>query len=239
MRDDEGWSPRVHALWIAGEARTGNNMTRHPDNPQRVSLDFLRQLDTEPPGTWLGQSKLNGWRKIADNTDGTWHYGAKHTTGDAAKPLPDTLRTEFEALAWQKGIVLDMEWLGNRQTTIITRHSLHIFDILTHEGQWLGSMGYERRLEVLAAVCKQAGVSDPDHSEAESDVFLVPTWTNPGLVDRFIEQMENPLSEGLVVRQRHSGLIGSFTSPATNPQMLKVKFEEKVPSGMAQHQRRK
>jgi hypothetical protein len=207
-------------------------MNRFTDQPQSVSLEFLRRIDNDAPGTWLGQSKLNGFRKIADNTDGTWHYGAKHTTGDAAKPLPDALRTEFEALAWQKGIVLDSEWLGCRSVANITRHSLHIFDILTHEGQWLGSMGYERRLELLAAVCKQAGVSDPDHSEAESDVFLVPTWANPGLIERFIEQMENPLSEGLVVRQRHSGLIGSFTSPATNPQMLKVKFEEKVKSGM-------
>ena len=204
-------------------------MNRHVDNPNRVSLDFLRKLDAEPAGTYIGSPKLDGWRKICDNTDGTWHYGAKHTTGDAAKPLSAMLQTAFESLNWPRGLVLDSEWIGPRHTAL--RHSLHIFDILMHNGEWLGSMGYERRLDLLAEVCKQAGVTVPDKSEPESDVFLMPTFSNPGLVERFMEQMESPLSEGLVVRQRHSGRIGSFTAPALNPAMFKVKFTE-VPSGM-------
>ena len=204
-------------------------MNRHVDNPNRVSLDFLRKLDAEPAGTYIGSPKLDGWRKICDNTDGTWHYGAKHTTGDAAKPLSAMLQTAFASLNWPRGLGRDSEWIGPRHTAL--RHSLHIFDILVHEGQWLGSMGYERRLDLLAAVCKQAGVTVPDKSEPESDVFLMPTWSNPGLTLRFVEQMENSLSEGLVIRHRHSGLIGSFTGPVCNPHIFKVKFTQ-VPSGM-------
>ena len=144
--------------------------------------------------------------------------------------MPPYLTKEFEERAWPAGIALDCEYLGHRSVANITRHSLHIFDILMHEGQWLGSMGYERRLELLKTVCTQAGVEVPDKSEPEADVFLMPTFANPGLVERFIEQMESPLSEGLVVRHRHSGLIGSFKAPANNPQMLKIKAEQ-VPSG--------
>ena len=206
-------------------------MTRYPDNPNRVSLHFLRELDTHPPGTWIGSPKLDGYRRVCENVTDHWEYRAKHTAGPAATQMSDALTLEFESLPWPAGIALDCEFVGRRCVEHVVRHSLHIFDILFHEGEWLGGMGYERRLELLNKVCQQAGVQVPDKSEAETSVFLVPTFVNPGLVERFMEQLENPLSEGLVIRHRHSGLIGSFKAPASNPSVYKCKFDE-VPSGM-------
>ena len=41
---------------------------RQCDNPTLISLDMLRQLDTDPPGTWLAQSKYDGWRRTMWST---------------------------------------------------------------------------------------------------------------------------------------------------------------------------
>ena len=197
-------------------------MNRFPDNPKRVSLDFLRTLDADPPGTWLAQPKLDGWRKIADSTTGTWHYGAKHTKGDAAKPLPPELRKEFESLPWPKGIVLDCEWVGCRVVEHVKEHCLHVFDILMYENDWLGNMGFWERYKLLALTFGRA-IWD---SGLLAHVHLVPCWQNPGLVDKFMEQLQDPLSEGLVVRHKDSGLVGSFSECATNPQWFKIKYRE-------------
>lgn len=196
-------------------------MNRYPDNPKRVSLDFLRTLDSEPAGTWLAQPKLDGWRKIADSTSGEWHYGAKHTKGDAAKPLPPELRKEFESLSWPKGIVLDCEWVGCRVVEHVKEHCLHVFDILMHENDWLGNMGFWERYKLLAHIFAKASLYIPGPY-----VHLVPCWPNPGLMDRFMEQLQDPLSEGLVVRHKDSGLVGSFSAPAVNPQWVKVKYRD-------------
>lgn len=205
-------------------------MIRYPDNPSRVSLAFLKDLDAQAPGTWLAQPKLDGWRKIADNTSGQWVYSAKHDTGPAAKPLPDELRREFEALPWPPNIVLDMEWCGNRCVQHVKEHSLHVFDLLScdlrildllsyGDDGWLGQVPFEKRYSALEYIVQMLPVlgGKPKH------VHLIPCRKNPGLVDYFAEQLTNPLSEGLVVRHKDSKLVGSFTKPAVGDRMFKVK----------------
>ena len=204
-------------------------MTRYPDNPTAISFDFLKQLDRDPPGTWIGSAKLDGWRKICDNTSGAWHYGAKHTKGDAARPLPEDLRLEFGSLPWPAGICLDAEWLGPRVASVVKEHSLHVFDILTAGGEWLGNVPYWKRQEMLKDLrvdMVESFWEIPLRQQLPEGrhVHLVQTFSNPGLCERYEEQKLNPLSEGLVVRHKSSLLTGSFAGCAKGDRFYKIKY---------------
>ena len=197
-------------------------MQRFCDNPRLISVDMLAKLDKDPPGTWCGQKKLDGWRrtitKSAGNPTGTpWSYQAKHTSGLAAKSMPDDLRTTFESLPWPAG-VYDCEWVGPRQAG--GEHSLWVFDLLHGKGRWLGDTPFFHRYALLKEI--MAGVAWKN----AGGIYLVPVFSNPGLVDRFMEQTTDDLSEGIVIRRADSGLVGSTTACKDNPLWFKVKFKD-------------
>jgi len=52
----------------------------------------------------------------------------------------------------------------------------------------------------------------------------LPVFANPGLVEIFQQQMQDPLSEGLVVRRADSGLILDLRAPKENPLWFKLKY---------------
>ena len=187
-----------------------------------VSPDFLKELDRASPGTWIGQPKLDGWRRVADNLSG-WKFQAKHTKGPASKPLPKDLQEEFESLPWPKGIILDMEWLGPRVVAHVKENSLNIFDCLGWDGEWKGNVPFKVRYSTLEKIAYKP---DPCYISSCKHINIVPCWSNPGLFDRYLEQMQNPLSEGLVIRRADSGLIGSFNHCANNPLWFKVKYRQ-------------
>ncbi|HEY3319858.1 MAG TPA: hypothetical protein VGP72_05205 [Planctomycetota bacterium] len=217
-------------------------MLRYPDTPRRVSVEFLRRLDTEVPGRWHAQRKIDGVRRVAWLADGKWTYYSKHLVGPAAMPMPNTLVAEFESLPWPDGIGLDMEWSGRRCVQFITEHKLHLFDLLmapvgitkqcrssANGDCWLGDVPFSTRYELLRQLVeavKMAATSPSNH------IHLIPCWTNPGLVDRFLEQIQDPLSEGLVVRRADSGLVGHTGRFAENPMWFKIKHRDDVPSGL-------
>ena len=193
-------------------------MNQRPDNPQSVSVDYLCGLDAMAPGTWLAGKKLDGWRRTADNTSGKWVYGAKHTTGPAAKQMPEELVREFESLPWPKGIALDMEWMGPRVVAAVEEHSLNVFDLLMLNGEWLGNVGFQDRYAILR------GLMRIDCCGSGMNVKIIPVRRNPGLTDFFLEQKTDPLSEGIVVRHKDSTLVGSFSKCATGDRFFKVKY---------------
>lgn len=190
---------------------------RYPDNPTPISSDLLKQFDADPPGTWLAQPKLDGWRRIAVHDGTQWRYHAKpHGAGAAIPAVEADLQDEFEALPWPPGLGLDMEWVGPRHAG--AAHSLHVFDMF----QFGGAPGFEEPFEfrygALDAIWQTVQSKD-------ARVHLVPVFANPGLLDRFLEQMQDPRSEGLVLRRADSTLIGKRNACATNPHVFKVKFK--------------
>jgi ATP-dependent DNA ligase len=198
-------------------------MTRFTDQPQLVSADFLRRLDDDPPGTWMGSKKLDGYRRVADNTSGRWEYQAKHTSGPASKQMPVPLTQFFESLAWPANVVLDCEYIGMRcVANTHGQHSLHVFDILYYQRDWLGAMPFKKRYALLEhlfiKVMELAGFPQ------NAPVQFVPARKNPGLVAMYQEQFTDALSEGLVVRHADSTLVGSFTACAKGDRMYKVKY---------------
>lgn len=188
----------------------------YPDNPSAVSLEFLKRLDADAPGRWLAQPKYDGWRRIIDrNDDGSYTWRAKPSGSGSTKSVPDDLRAEFESMNWPRGCTLDVEWMGQR---ITREQKIFVFDLLRHNGKWLRKVPFLERSLILN------GPVRPD--SFGSRVRYAPVFQNPGLADRFLEQMTNPESEGLVVRRADSGIVGGLSTCEPNPLCFKVKYRD-------------
>lgn len=192
-------------------------MYPHPDNPQAVSVDFLKKLDADPPGTWLAQPKLDGWRRVLHFDGDKWTAQAKRGSEGAAKELPADVMDDLQALSVPDGTSLDCEWVGPRMVENTGgKHSLHVFDVLRFEGTWLRGETFLDRYTRLCCICCMTDLAG-NHLEQ------IMAWKNPGLVDLFQQQMQNPLSEGLVVRRADSKLLLN-PKCADNPMWFKVKY---------------
>jgi ATP-dependent DNA ligase len=193
---------------------------RYPDDPGRISVEGLAQMEQDWPGYLLAQVKGDGWRRPAYIEEGQVTFYAKRGDGqEAATQPPQDLIDEFMDMGWPDGIALDMEWMGPRCVEVLKgRHEFWIFDMMYFEGKWLGRRtGFEARLRLLREVL--SGLSMPPR------VKLLETWSSD-FVAHFDEQKQNPLSEGLVLRRKDSKLIGSNTSAKKNPGMMKVKYRD-------------
>lgn len=193
----------------------------HVDNPTAVSPDFLKKIDQDPPGTWIAQPKYDGWRRCAWRVDGKWIWQSKKGSAGADVAMPANLVSELESLPLKAGvdIGLDCEWVGKRMVESVDRDRLIIFDVMTDKT-------FEMRLGTLYALeafrKDQKKIGSPER-DAQCVEFCG-SWTNPGLFDRFQEQMTNPLSEGLVVRRADSRHLMGRNGCLTNPHVLKVKY---------------
>ena len=193
----------------------------HPDNPQRISTDYLARLDKDPPGTWLAQRKYDGWRRVLAKEKGKWTAYSKHQSAGSTQAMPQNLLDALDALPVYDGTVLDSEWMGNRCSQWVQGHTLHIFDVLAIGNdsgirRWLRDVPFEKRhVEMLAML---SGCKPP--------LFLVECVPNPGMLDLFQRQLQEPLSEGIVVRKASSGLILDQNKPATNASWFKIKYRE-------------
>lgn len=188
---------------------------RMPDSPTLISLDVLRLMDKHPHGTWLAQSKMDGWRRVALNIQGVWHWKAKPGGSGALKPLPAELEYAFERLAWPEGIGLDIEWMGQRGGS----HSLHVFDMIYAGGEFLDKMPFEERYALLAGICEDLLLKWP--------IVLLPVWGNPHLLDAYIYQLTTPGSEGLVIRKADCLQVGGLSKCLDNPFVFKVKHQKR------------
>lgn len=196
---------------------------RYVDNPMTISLDRLRELDAERPGTYLAQPKLDGWRHIAVHTPEGWVHQTKH--GKPAKIDPE-LRSLFESLPWPAGIGLDCELVGPRHAG--SKQQLRLFDVLYVGGDWMGHLPFAAREDALMNIgyWLPHSVAILRTSPLAPDcINVLLSRSNPGLVDFYSEQMQDPRSEGLVIRRADQKLLGSFTGCMDNPAMLKCKFK--------------
>lgn len=191
---------------------------RLSDNPQTASLDLLRTLDAEEPGRWIAQPKLDGWRRFAFKHEEGWKWISKPGGTGSLRPLPVPLKEQFESMPWPTGIGLDMEWMGPRDAG--GKHSLHVFDILTFGPRWIGDLSFIQRAVTLAEVW----LDMTERQGRPDDVHLVRCQNNPGLVDFFAMQLQDPASEGLVVRRADSKIIGHDLKCGVNPHWFKFKF---------------
>lgn len=184
----------------------------YPDNPVSVSVAFLKTIDADPPGTWLASCKWDGWRRIATKDNGRWNFRAKPSGSGETKTMPDSLRVEFEEMDLPGDCAYDCEWVGPRGVFLKRPdHRLYVFDWYPLNGP---CPPFSER---------HTGLGNLIFGE---NISFVDCFSNPGLVDRFQEQMTNPLSEGLVVRRADSTIIGHPSKCVDNPKIFKVKFRD-------------
>lgn len=188
----------------------------YPDDPARVSIDMLKRMDDDAPGTWYGSVKHNGFRRFATKWKGEWTWKAKPAGSGALKEMPHALREEFEALPWPNDITLDCEWTGTRMIAEHPKHELWVFDLLNDKPF------VERRAELYEIVNPHTCNGNWERFKHAPNVHLVPYRRNPGLVEMFAEQLTNPASEGLVVRRADSKIIGHHSRCVENPHVRKI-----------------
>ncbi len=181
---------------------------RFGDSPSLVSLSHLDKLDKAPSGTYFASAKLDGRRRHALYDGHTWHYIAKNRQD--SEPLPEHLRTALESIEWPP-ICLDLEWTGLRQ--LGDEGSLYIFDVLMSEGLWVQAP-FSQRLSALQ--CWKAQI----HPLIRVAQYV----SNPSMTDLFQMQLQEPLSEGIVIRHKDQVNRGSFEKSVENPLMWKCKF---------------
>lgn len=215
---------------------------RYPDDPIRVPHDQLQEMEDLLPGQWIAQPKGDGWRRPGYFENGQWVFYSKRNE-EASKLPPEDLLGELAGMTWPEGTAIDMEWMGPRCVEEMRKrhyglnllpvpyqgktydptpgHELWIFDLLYADGKWQGRQPADERIAKLEKIFKQASAGSPGHPR----IILVQSRREK-LADFFQEQTKDPLSEGLVLRQAQSKLIGSARNPAKNKGMLKAKYRD-------------
>jgi ATP-dependent DNA ligase len=192
----------------------------------RVSEDFLRKMqDEKAPGTWIAQPKYDGWRRPAYKADGRWRFHAKRGTGDEAKrtPPPD-VAAALDALALPDGTALDAEWMGPRDIygKLAGRNYLVVFDMPYHGGVWQGAVPFAER---LASMTTLIALARAKAGKAAELVQVAPS-ADRGWHDYFAQQKQDPLTEGVVLKEACSLLVGDLQKARDNGGWYKVKYRD-------------
>jgi ATP-dependent DNA ligase len=186
---------------------------RFGDQPTLATLDWLRRADAETPGTWLAQPKLDGHRcQVHLHRVGTGKPPRVFSKDGTPRLLPPEILAALTALEPQDDVFLDAEHMGPRGG----RQRVILFDLLGVAGSYLPGEPFEYRQSLMWELL---------HNPRPGGlVELSEFWSNPGLVDRFQEQLTVEGSEGLVIRRASSGLRLGWSRPVDNPDWFKVKF---------------
>ena len=177
-----------------------------PNNPTQISLDFLKKLDADKPGTYMAQPKMDGFRRILRLTDKGYVPEAKKGGTGEMKPFPPELAEAIKLLP-EIGD-LDCEWLGTRMVENKPRHELYIFDVLRPNASFL---------------MRWLWLTDTLTGHLPDRIRLASVTYNPGMTDLFQQQLTDPMSEGIVIRRADCALI---QKGGINPLMFKAKYRD-------------
>jgi hypothetical protein len=195
-----------------------------PNNPTLIPNCDLG--DYERQGCWMEQPKFDGWRRpgYLEKASGEWTFKAKYQRGEqAAKQPPALLVSELSSLGFPDGTAFDMEWMGPRVVNVLRgRHFFVLLDLLYWNGKWQGDIVCEERYETL----KTLAILHKSRLKIPTPNILVVDSFNSGFVDLFEEQKKNPLTEGVVLKNRFSKLIMNPSRTVDNPQWKKAKYRD-------------
>lgn len=196
---------------------------RYPDDPTRITRDYLCELNESQPGTWLAQVKYDDWRRPAYRIGKDWNFGSKYGGAKAEiQPPPDLVR-ELDSMGWPENIALDMGWMGRRCKDVLRgKNMLVVFDMLYLNGAWQGGVPFRQRYDNLKTIFEVARAK----AKGPTDRIVLADLQDGDLVKLFDAQKQDPLSEGLVLRRFDSLLIGNFRNREKNPLWKKIKYRD-------------
>jgi len=187
-----------------------------PDDPIQIPPHELYRLLKEEPDTRVGQFKWDGWRKPAYFSKGVWTLHSKRNEQKA--PPPAELLAQLRAWKVPEGTALDLEWMGPRAVAETQgRHWFKAFDMLYRGGEWLGEVGCLVRYQHLCDLFQ--------HCPPSAAIELTQATTTR-LMDLYEQSKHIPITEGIVVKHRDSGLVGNLTGATDNPLWNKVKWRQ-------------
>lgn len=181
------------------------SLWRAPDKPYHV---FPSHLDTMENKNYIAESKYDGFRAVILIDSQEVIVYSRHF-----KPMqinPKILEL-CKTLGFPEGTALDAEWMSRRAKS---PECIYLLDVLYHGWQWQGNKPLIERLSFLENV-------------EQSPVILRPQSTTCNFLDFFESQIGDPnasITEGIVLKNLNSRLIGNPVSSHDNPLWRKVKW---------------
>jgi hypothetical protein len=212
---------------------------RFPDKPNRMYEKSFPLLEEQ--GDFIATQKVDGWRclLIKDSTgksikgfaDQTWARGKDKVLyfvsrrgidsgGPTLLPVSDEIVQEAEELDLPDQSMIDAEWMKRRTTDDEIPECLFALGILWQDNKWLGSLKEEERMLWLDDV-----VTPPDLG-FEFRPIAQPDRAEAGYEEFFNKQKEWAYTEGIVLRKKHSTMVGDRTECKKNKSWLKIKWRD-------------
>jgi len=146
--------------------------------------------------------------------DGELHFISRH---DRPIDVCDEIRQAVTELDLPENSMLDCEWMARRPNYKLLEDTekLYILGLLWWEDEWMGRMGeaarYEKLLEALGII---------------SDPIRIPDTVESDLFDFFEQQVNNWITEGVVLKHKDAKLIGNRKECKKNNLWNKVKWRD-------------
>lgn len=204
---------------------------RYPDKPNELSAQHLQYLDDQHDS--IAQQKLDGWRCLIVRDDSnkfvekwggerSWYRGrflflsrrAIDKGGPTSFPVSDQVVQAVSKLNLPDQSMLDGEWLNRRTKEDQIGECLYLFDVLWFDDLWQGRSPLINRLELL----------DQITSRGLSQYLRVPDSARNGFVEFFETQKKLSWTEGVVIKELDSTIVGDRSGSVKNGSWIKVKW---------------
>jgi len=179
-----------------------NLIWRFPDRLQHIySLRMIRE------GDFLCQTKHDGYYAVIIK-DGDYKVLSRHNKPLAVSP---SMMEAVRSLDLKDGTVLHGEWTGLRQAD--RSESIVLFSITYLAYEWLGTLTEEERFGFLTSLGMKPHPSIPI---VENQIT--------GYAQMYKRMVDDPRTEGVVLKKRTTKLIGDLRSSKDNPGFYKLKW---------------
>ena len=186
------------------------SLWRAPDKPIRATLGNLPILERR--GGYVAQPKIDGHRAAVEIDD---HEIRVISRQDNPLPVSVAVKEQVRSLNLPAGTMLDCEWAGRRAKAA---EGLWILGLLFWEWIWVGPQSLTERLKPLEVLTDLPPLINRVASHTE------------GFLPLLLDQIGDPLSEGIVLKRIATPLVGKRSGSAKNPGWYKVKWRD-GPSG--------
>ena len=193
---------------------------------RRFCDDCVRRLPSSLPefeaqeGKFLAEPKGNGFRTHLEFTgDGILVWTRKWKKQPISKEMAALLK---EKLDFPIGTILDGEWLERRTKG---PEAIILWDAMLYAGIWMGTRPYSERMKLLKDVPNiWTEETLKNFQNLSGPILTVTHRIYKGFVEAFELTKSMPWTEGLVVKELSSTLIGSIKERTTNFAWSKCKW---------------
>jgi ATP-dependent DNA ligase len=193
-------------------------MRRYCDDCVRRLPDSLPEFEKQE-GKYSFEPKLNGYRLHLEFSEfGILPWSRKWKKHPISKEMAAILK---EQLHFPNGTILDGEWMERRTKG---PEAIVLWDTMFYSGEWVGDRSYRERMKLLEGVPNVWTEEFVQNFESlPGPILTVIQRLSAGCVQAFEQSKKILWTEGLVIKELDSTLIGSIKERTTNFAWSKVK----------------